>query len=135
MLEQHYFDVLLTCLNERDANWLENWVDSHPDVPWKSISSEFIDHFKSVNAKSDWLRKLRKLEMKATVQEYTDEALELMHKLAWDTMSEEAIMQYKLGLPRWMLNQLSSFESHNLTMEGIIDKLPKICYNNFLSIL
>ena len=60
------------------------------------------------------------------MQEYTDEALESMHKLAWDTTSEEAIMQYKLGLPRWMLNQLPSFESHNLAMEELIDKLPKI---------
>jgi len=124
--EQHYLDALLTCLTERDANWLEHWVFSTPEVCWSQISREFLDHFKSLNNKTEWLRKLQKLEMKSSIQEYTDEVLDLMHKLNWDTSSEEAIVQYKLGLPRWILSQLSSFESHDLVMDGVVGNMPKM---------
>ncbi|MGH2611975.1 MAG: RNase H-like domain-containing protein [Rhabdochlamydiaceae bacterium] len=123
--EQHYLDALLTCLTERDANWLEHWVFSTFEVSWAQISREFLDHFKSMNNKTEWLRKLQKMEMKSSIQEYTDEVLDLMHKLDWNTSSEEAIVQYKLGLPRWMLSQLSSFESHDLVMDGV-ENMPKM---------
>ena len=70
---------------ERDANWIENWAVSIPNVTWNAILKEFIDHFKNVNTKSDWLQKLQKMEMTTSVQDYTDEILDLMHKLKWDT--------------------------------------------------
>ena len=123
---QHYFDALVTCLTERDANWIEHWVYQRPGVTWNEIQHEFLTHFKSVNCKTEWLNRLRRTEMKTSVQGYTDEVLELMHKLGWDTSSEEALTQYKQGLPRWMLLHVANLEQNYDFLEGLERKPPPI---------
>ena len=51
-------------------------------------------------------------------QRYMDQFKSLATKLGWNLQEEAVIYQFKMGLPRWILTQLSTAESNFiLTME------------------
>ena len=58
--------------------------------------------------------------MNLDVQQYADEFLTLLYKVDWNPASDIAIYQFKSGLPKWMVNQLSTAESQHLLSAEIL---------------
>ena len=99
----------------------------HGKPSWKQIRTEFLRHFQNANAGAEWLHQLRNLKMEENLQGYADEFLTLLYKIGWDSTSDMAIYQFKMGLPRWMVGQLSTAEAqHMLSMELIGQQVPPL---------
>jgi hypothetical protein len=58
--------------------------------------------------------------MKDGVQTYADEFITLMNKIGWLSTDTNTILQFKMGLPEWMISHMSTAEAqHELTMEAM----------------
>ena len=118
--EDTFATMLLTCLEDIDASWLECWLESSgKQSTWKEVKTEFLKHFVNANANAENLHKLRNLKMNSDVQQYADEFLTLLYKVGGNPASDTAIYQFKSGLPKWIVNQLSTAESQHLLSVGI----------------
>ena len=80
-------------------------------ITWSELSEAFITHFRHPNARIVWLDKIKTLKMDSHgVQRYTDQFIRLAKHLGWNLRSDEAVYQYKQGLPSWLLDSLISAE-------------------------
>ena len=88
----HYTVMLLTCLEEIDAGWLERWlnefqISKRRSASWNDVKVEFQHHFLNANVVAENLFKLHNLKMISDVQTYADEFLTLLNKVGWDSAS------------------------------------------------
>ena len=110
-----YGKILPLCLDSTQNKWYDRWIEhneGYDKVQWSQIRAEFIKHFQHLNQAIHLQAEIRKLRMaNEGVQWYTDNFLRLAEKLGWSTKDQTTIFQYKLGLSKWMLNQLSIAEA------------------------
>ena len=112
--EEEYQSLLILCLDSIDRQWLLDFEDSkslNQQITWSELSEGFITHFRHPNARIVWLDKIKTLKMDSHgVQRYTDQFIRLAKHLGWNLRSDEAVYQYKQGLPSWLLDSLISAE-------------------------
>jgi hypothetical protein len=107
--EERFIKLLPLCLDNVDGQWLKT---VNQNAKWNAIYALFIGHFQHPNANILWQEQIRKLKMDGSgVQRYTDQFVSLAHKLGWNLNGNEAIYQYKVGLPDWLNDSLASAEA------------------------
>lgn len=114
--ENQCADIMCTCFENVDAEWLEQWIDTNPEQSrvWLQLEQACRAHFENPNAMALWLSQIRELRMTEGAQRYSDKFLKLARRLRWNLDDEMVIYQYKLGLPRILIRQLSVAESNYL---------------------
>ncbi len=108
-----YIKLISLCLDATDVQWISQWTRSHGDegTVWNDFREAFIAHFQHPNAMIVWQSKIRSLKMDNTgVQRYSDQFIRLANRLGWNLEGELAIFHFKSGLPRWLVEQLTTAE-------------------------
>ena len=111
--QERYVQLVQLCLDKTDVQWITSTIrDSvHTKEEWEKFKVKFIGHFQDPNARRIWGMKIRNLKMDSSgVQRYSDKFLTLMSYLGWDASSDDSIYYFKLGLPRWLGEQVSIAE-------------------------
>jgi hypothetical protein len=110
--------ALSTRLDDSDAIWLESCIAERPEImsKWSGLERTFMEHFENPNANATHLSQIRALKMDANigVQRYSDQFINLAHKLKWQLNDEAVIYQFKLGLTRSLIQQLSTVEANHI---------------------
>ena len=69
--------------------------------------------FKHPNAATVWLTQIWELKIREiSAQKYMDQFKSLATKLGWNLQEKSIIYQFKMGLPQWILTQLSIAKSN-----------------------
>src|SRR5665213_2936042 len=99
----------------------------NPLYNWTKVEKAFNAHFDDPNAMAMWLSQVRTLKMELHGgQRYTDRFLLLARKLQWDLADVSVIYQFKKGVTKSILKQLSVAESnYMLTTETHTDSNVK----------
>ena len=112
--------ILVTCLEDRDAKWLDRCLsgtqyrNGGAGLTWEQLRESFLEHFQNPNPEAEWLHQITALKMEDSVQAYVDEFMPLLAKVGWPEDSSIALHQFKTGLPRWLLNQVTTAESQHI---------------------
>src|SRR3979409_2049932 len=78
------------------------------------LHDAFLQHFQHSNIMVHLQSQIRLLHMdQEGVQRYADQFLRLANRLNWPLEGENTVFQFKAGLSRWMLDQLSIAEAND----------------------
>lgn len=120
--ENRYMELILLCMDSTDVDFVEQFMEENEERPWEKFSKAFVAHFQHPNTAAILQGKIRQLRMSDLgAQKYSDQFMKLMKQLGWPLDSELAIYQYKLGLTKWMVEQLSAAEA-SLVLHNEIGK-------------
>ena len=119
VLQIYLAELMTTCLKNIDAKWMDSWIQHHSTQSqiWTEVHWAFWSHFEDPNATTIWLMQIQKLRMgENRAQRFMDQFKSFATKLKWNLQEEDVIYQFKMGLPQWILTQLSTAELNFILM-------------------